>query len=90
MAGAKRFNFFIDQKITAYERTTFEIIAKNKEDAEAQAKEVFEGILNFPDGNCIELMTETNEELSPEDNGGHSTKVLFSNDGNQLAQNGKD
>ena len=84
----KTFHFYVDQKVTSWYRTDFEIEANNLEEAKKQASQFFE------EGNTLDLSweqcDETIEPMSVEENGGESvtqiftdTSELFYEDGNK-------
>lgn len=73
------FGFYVDQKVTTWMRTNFEIDAIDEEDAKLKA-------IQFTKGNEVselpwdEIM-DTKEVMSVEDNGGEPTEELFSSNG---------
>ena len=71
----KQFNFHLDQKVTTWMRTEFEIEAKSLEEAIKIAKE------KFHRGDLDEISWEEidglNEVLQPSDNGGQSTAEIY-------------
>ncbi len=75
----KFYDFYVDQKVTTWYRTNFEIEASSEEEAKQKALEFIERGDESEIGwehidGCLEL-------LSPRDNGGESTKeVYYSND----------
>ncbi len=73
------FNFYLDQKVTTWMRTNFEIDAVDEEDAKLKAIEFSKGseISELP---WDEVM-DTKETMSVEDNGGEPTEELFKADG---------
>lgn len=78
MNKEKSYDFFLDEKVTIWNRTFFHINAKNLKEAKIKAKEQFdsgqiENEYNF------ETLYETEISLNPENNGGRSTKELFYN-----------
>ena len=71
----KTFEFFLDQKVTTWMRTEFEVKAENLNDAVKIAKEMYdEGKLEDIDW---EEVMDTKEVLQPKDNGGESTAELY-------------
>jgi len=69
------FNFFLDQKVTTWMRTHFEVKAETVEEAKKIAIEKYEsGDLEEIDWNEVE---DVKEVLQPEDNGGESTAELY-------------
>jgi len=73
------FNFYVDQKVTTWMRTNFEIDAVDEEDAKIKAIQFSKGdeISKLP---WDEVM-DTKEVMSVEDNGGEPTEELFKADG---------
>ena len=71
----KTFEFFLDQKVTTWMRTEFEVKANDLNEAAKIAKEMYdEGKLE--DIGWEEIM-DTKEVLQPSDNGGESTAELY-------------
>ena len=71
----KTFEFFLDQKVTTWMRTEFEVKAENLNDAVKIAKEMYDrGDLEDIDW---EVVLDTKEVLHPNDNGGESTAELY-------------
>jgi hypothetical protein len=73
------FSFYLDQKVTTWMRTNFEIDAVDEEDAKLKA-------IEFSKGNEIselpwDEVMDTKEIMSVEDNGGEPTEELFKSDG---------
>ena len=71
----KTFDFYVDQKVTTWYRTRFEIEADNIQEAEKRAVEFFE------QGNTSDLPWEqydgTIELMSVEENGGESVTEIY-------------
>jgi D-mannonate dehydratase len=71
----KTFEFFLDQKVTTWMRTDFEVKAKDLNEAVKIAKEMYE------DGDLEQISWEeimdTKEVLRPCDNGGESTAEIY-------------
>jgi len=71
----KTFEFFIDQKITTWMRTDFEVKANDLNEAVKIAKQMYE------DGDLEQISWEeimdTQEILNPKDNGGESTAEIY-------------
>jgi len=71
----KTFEFFLDQKVTTWMRTEFEVKANDLNDAVKIAKEMYdEGKL---EDIGWEAIIDTYEVLQPKDNGGESTAELY-------------
>jgi len=71
----KTFEFFLDQKVTTWMRTNFEVEAENLNDAVKIAKEMYDRG-DLEDIDWQEIM-DTKEVLQPKDNGGESTAELY-------------
>ena len=71
----KTFEFFLDQKVTTWMRTDFEVKAKDLNEAVKTAKEMF----NRRDLENIawQEIDDTKEVLKPSDNGGESTAEIY-------------
>lgn len=71
----KTFEFFLDQKVTTWMRTDFEVKANNLNEAVKIAQEKFHrGDLDDIGWQEIE---DTKEVLQPSDNGGESTAEIY-------------
>lgn len=71
----KTFEFFLDQKITTWMRTEFEVKANDLNEAVKIAKEMYDrGYLEDIDWQEID---GTKEILQPKDNGGESTAEVY-------------
>jgi hypothetical protein len=71
----KTFEFFLDQKVTTWMRTDFEVKANDLNEAVKIAKQMYE------DGDLEQISWEeimdTKEVLQPKDNGGETTAELY-------------
>ena len=71
----KTFEFFLDQKVTTWMRTDFEVKANDLNEAVKIAKQMYE------DGDLEQISWEeimdTKEVLQPKDNGGESTAEIY-------------
>jgi hypothetical protein len=71
----KTFEFFLDQKVTTWMRTDFEVKAKDLNEAVRIAKQMYD------DGKLEDIewegIMDTYEVLQPEDNGGESTAEIY-------------
>jgi D-mannonate dehydratase len=71
----KTFEFFLDQKVTTWMRTEFEVKANDLNEAVKIAKQMYE------DGDLEQISWEeimdTKEVLQPSDNGGESTAEIY-------------
>jgi len=71
----KTFEFFLDQKVTTWMRTDFEVKANDLNEAVKIAKEMFDRG-DLEDIAWQEIM-DTKEVLQPRDNGGESTAEIY-------------
>ena len=71
----KTFEFFLDQKITTWMRTEFEVKANDLNEAVKIAKEMYDRG-DLEDIDWQEIM-DTKEVLQPSDNGGESTAEIY-------------
>ena len=75
----KTFEFFLDQKVTTWMRTDFEVKANNLNDAVKIAKQMYD------DGDLEQIrweeIADTKEVLQPKDNGGESTAEIYNMNG---------
>ena len=75
----KTFEFFLDQKVTTWMRTDFEVKANDLNEAVKIAKQMYE------DGDLEQISWEeimdTKEVLQPSDNGGESTAEIYNMNG---------
>ena len=71
----KTFEFFLDQKVTTWMRTEFEVKANDLNEAAKIAKQMYD------DGDLEnvswEEIMDTKEVLQPSDNGGESTAEIY-------------
>jgi hypothetical protein len=81
------FNFHLDTKITTWMRTEFEIEANSLEEAKLKAIE-FHDKSNTSSIGWDEVM-DTQEPMTPDENGGEPTEELFDEDGNCIWNNTK-
>ena len=71
----KTFEFFLDQKVTTWMRTEFEVKANDLNEAVKIAKQMYDrGDL---EGVSWEEIMDTKEVLQPSDNGGESTAEIY-------------
>jgi hypothetical protein len=75
----KTFEFFLDQKVTTWMRTEFEVKANNLNDAVKIAKQMYDAG-NLEQISWEEIM-DTQEILNPKDNGGESTAEIYNMNG---------
>lgn len=83
----EKFNFHLDQKVTTWMRTEFEIEAETLEQATELAKE------KYNSGDLYELSWEeidgVKDIMEVGDNGGESTEELYNENGNLVIDNTK-
>jgi hypothetical protein len=82
------FQFRLDQKVTTWMRTDFEIDAIDEEEANLKALELLKSgeISEMP----WEEIMDTKETMSVEDNFGDPTEELYTSDGDLIYQNDKE
>ena len=71
----KTFEFFLDQKVTTWMRTDFEIKANDLNEAVKIAKQMYDA--GDLEGVSWEEIMDTKEVLQPSDNGGESTAEIY-------------
>ena len=71
----KTFEFFLDQKVTTWMRTEFEVKANDLNEAVKIAKDMYDRG-DLVDIDWQEIM-DTKEVLQPKDNGGETTAELY-------------
>jgi len=85
--GLDEFEFFVDQKHTIWYRSYFTVKAKSYEDATEKVSQMFRDD-DLPTDDW-EILHDTLEEMSLEDNGGASTLELYTENGDRVLQNGE-
>jgi len=82
----ENFYFYLDQKVTTWMRTNFEVEAESFEEAVKKANEMYEsGKLNDIGWDEVD---STKETMDTKENDGYSTEELYYEDGNLIYQNG--
>ena len=71
----KTFEFFLDQKVTTWMRTEFEVKANDLNEAVKIAKQMYDA--GDLEGVRWEEIMDTKEVLQPSDNGGESTAEIY-------------
>ena len=71
----KTFEFFLDQKVTTWMRTEFEVKANDLNEAVKIAKQMYDA--GDLEGVSWEEIMDTKEVLQPSDNGGESTAEIY-------------
>ena len=85
----KTFDFYVDEKVTTWMRTHFQIEAKSLNDAKGKAKLFVTGDehTNLP---WHEIDGVFGEKMSIEENSGEPTLEIFTSNGEGVYQNSKD
>ena len=85
----KTFNFYLDQKVTTWYRTDFEVEAETLEEAKQKAIQLYkEDELNEF---TWERIDDTyNEVMTIEDNGNCSTAEIYTDDGKIIFENSEE
>lgn len=86
------FQFYQDQKVTAWDRVHFSVTAANFEEAKAKLEAYKDKTIEYDDELSIEIshceyLSETSEQMSIEDNGGFSTLEMFTREGDEVMDN---
>ena len=81
----KTFDFYVDQKVSAWYRTKFEVEAETYEDARKIAKEQF--LNGAIENEAWEIIEGTEELLDAEENGKQATAELYSETNGILLSN---
>lgn len=81
------FNFHLDTKVTTWYRTEFEIEANSLEEAKLKAIEFHEQSNTSSIG--WDQVMDTQETMTPGDNGGEPTEELYDENGNIIWNNTK-
>lgn len=81
------FKFYIDQKITTWQRVRFTIEAELENEAVEKAKEVLKDANECPEESEYEIIHEANRDMSFEENIGNATRELYNNKGHEIANN---
>ena len=71
----KTFEFFLDQKVTTWMRTEFEVKANDLNEAVKIAKQMYDA--GDLEGVSWEEIMDTKEVLQPSDNGSESTAEIY-------------
>ena len=81
----KTFDFYLDQTVTTWYRTEFEIKADSEEEAKQKAIEFIKRGDHIDI--CWDHLDDTIELMSVGDNGGEATAELYDTDGNMISDN---
>lgn len=94
--GKERFDFYQDVKVMVWQRQHFSIEAETEEEARELAKQYAEKDISFCDDvevDDLEWLYDTEEQITPEENGGCATIEVYEIEGkykaNFLADNTK-
>ena len=87
----KKFSYYIDEKVSLWRRSYFSVEADSAEEADQIAREsIGEKEVNLEfDIDDSEYLYDTEENITPEENGGLSTLELFSDDETLIYSNGE-
>ena len=83
----KEFEFYLDQKHTIWYRNTFTIEAKYLEEAKAKVIEMCNTNTGDLPSEDWDLIHDTAEYISPEENNGEATDELYTHDGDLVWKN---
>jgi mannitol/fructose-specific phosphotransferase system IIA component (Ntr-type) len=83
----KNYKFYIDQKITTWERIRFRMEAKSEEEAIEKAKEVLKDGNECPENGEYEILYEANKNMTIEENEGNATRELYNEYRQEIANN---
>lgn len=83
----KSYSFYIDTKLTIWERASYTIEAKNKKEAISEIKRVFDNHeLNIIAADDYEMIYDTAQEMTPEENGA-ATRELHDGSTHKMIKN---
>jgi hypothetical protein len=87
----QRFDYYVDRKVTGWQRSHLTIEAVSKEEADMKVKEIVEDDNVYDEPHFVENETlfETFEQMSVEENDGQSTEELFDSDNTLILDNTK-
>jgi hypothetical protein len=85
--GSEEYQFCVDQKHTIWYRSYFTVNAMSYEDATEKVSQMFRDDV-LPTDNW-DIIFDTTEEMTLEDNGGASTIEIYTEDGDLVLQNGE-
>ncbi|MHB8261076.1 MAG: hypothetical protein ACYDCN_13410 [Bacteroidia bacterium] len=81
------FRFYIDQKITTWQRVRFTIKAETENEATEKATEFLKDPDECPENGECEIIHEANQDMSVEENEGNATRELYNEKGQEIANN---
>jgi hypothetical protein len=84
----KTFNFNLDQKVTTWYRTEFEVEAESLEEAKEKAIELYQK--DDLDEFTWQQIDGTEEIMTIDDNGGFATAEIYTVDGDLIFENTKE
>lgn len=85
--GSEEYQFYVDQKHTIWYRSYFTVNAMSYEEATEKVSQMFRDD-ELPTDDW-DILFDTVEEMTLEDNGGASTIELYTEDGDLVLQNGE-
>lgn len=85
--GSQEFEFYIDQKHTIWYRTYFTVKAKSYEEATEKVSQMYRD--NEIPTDYTDILHDTAEEMSVEENGGMSTIEVYAEGHDLVIQNGE-
>jgi nicotinate-nucleotide pyrophosphorylase len=84
----EEFNFNLDQKVTTWYRTNFEVEAESLEEAQKKAIQLYES--GKLDNISWEQIDGTIELMSVDENGGFTTAEIYTDNGTMIFENTKE
>jgi hypothetical protein len=84
----KRFNFYLDQKVTTWYRTDFEVEAETLEEAKQKAIQLYQK--DELDEFTWEHIDGTEEIMTIEDNHGDVTAEIYTDNGAMIFENSEE
>jgi len=80
----EEFDFYLDQKHTIWYRNKFTITAKNLKEAKAKVIQICNSDTDELPSEDWDLLHETAEYLTPNENGGEATQELYENNSGDI------
>jgi len=87
----QRFDYYVDRKVTGWQRSHLTIEAVSKEEADMKVKEIVEDDNVYDEPHFVENepLFETFEQMSVGENEGQATEELFDSDNTLILDNTK-
>ena len=85
--GTKEFEFYMDQKHTIWYRGYFKVKSSTYDEAVKKVSQMFRE--NTLQADWWDILDDTTEEMTVEENGGFATLELFTESGDLVLQNGE-